>query len=293
MSLDCPYCPSERLVSSHRPQVLKIGSYFRKSDQKLLQRYICTSCKKSFSDATQSRCLHQKKRQLNSPIFQLLCSGVSQRRASRYLNINRKTIARKLVFLGLFSRELLPRTNSLFQRSQVIEFDDLETFEHSQCKPLSVTMAVEHKTRRILGFKVARMPAKGLLASVARKKYGFRKDERALARRELFSELQSLAEEKALFKSDEHPGYPKDLRKYFPHSQHKRYKSRRACAVGQGELKEGKFDPLFSLNHSFAMLRANINRLYRRSWNTTKDPKRLEDHISIYALYHNLVLIRK
>jgi hypothetical protein len=47
-------------------------------------------------------------------------------------------------------------------------------------------MAVEFKTRRILSYRVSRMPAKGLLAKMARKKYGFRKDERPKARRELF-----------------------------------------------------------------------------------------------------------
>lgn len=33
-----------------------------------------------------------------------------------------------------------------------IEFDDLETLEHTKRKPLLVTLAVEYKTRRILCF---------------------------------------------------------------------------------------------------------------------------------------------
>jgi hypothetical protein len=62
--------------------------------------------------------------------------------------------------------------------------------------------------------------------------------------------------------------------------------------VGQGELKAGGFDPLFSLNHSFAMARANMNRLFRRSWCTNKLPQRLALHFAMYALYHNLILIK-
>jgi len=61
----------------------------------------------------------------------------------------------------------------------------------------------------------------------------------------------------------------------------------RGCVAGQGELKKIGFDPLFSLNHTYAMMRANINRLFRRTWNTTKDPRKLRDHIDLYVWYHN------
>ena len=62
--------------------------------------------------------------------------------------------------------------------------------------------------------------------------------------------------------------------------------------VGQGELKKIGKDPLFSLNHTAAMLRANINRLFRRTWRTTKKPERLADHIALYVWYHNSELIQ-
>ncbi len=48
------------------------------------------------------------------------------------------------------------------------------------------------------------------------------------------------------------------------------------------ELKKKQFDPLFSVNHTFATMRAKINRLNRRTWCTTKLPERLADHIDIF-----------
>jgi len=193
--------------------------------------------------------------------------------------------------MGFWSQYYLCEERLLHPKSQVVEFDDLETFEHSKLKPLSVTMAVESKTRRILGFRVSRMPSKGLLAKKSRKKYGLIKDERKKNREELFKELRPHIEELAELKSDENPHYISSVRRYFPRAEYKRYPGRRGCVVGQGELKAGGFDPLYSLNHSFAMLRANINRLFRRTWNTTKKAERLSLHIAIYALYHNLALI--
>jgi hypothetical protein len=39
------------------------------------------------------------------------------------------------------------------------------------------------------------------------------------------------------------------------------------------------------------MLRANINRLFRRTWCTTKKPERLEQHLAVYMDFHNRVLV--
>ena len=55
-------------------------------------------------------------------------------------------------------------------------------------------------------------------------------------------------------------------------------------------MKKLVFDPLFSLNHSCAMLRANLNRLFRRTWCTSKTRQGLIDHLSLYVRFHNEVL---
>ena len=65
-----------------------------------------------------------------------------------------------------------------FSHVSHIQFDELQTIEHTKLKPLSVAMAVSTKDRRIIGFRVASMPATGHLANVSRKKYGSRPDHR-------------------------------------------------------------------------------------------------------------------
>lgn len=173
-----------------------------------------------------------------------------------------------------------------------MEFDDVETFEHSICKPLSILLAVDSK-RRILGLRVARMRAKGHLAKIARKKYGVRPDERAEKRAELFTELKEILHPSVILKSDMNPHYGPDVEAHFPEATHVTFKGRRGRVVGQGELKRGGFDPLFTLNHTAAMLRANINRLFRRTWCTTKKPEMLELHLALYAINHNFRLLKK
>jgi len=168
-----------------------------------------------------------------------------------------------------------------------IQFDDLETFEHTKCRPISILLAVESGTRRIIELDVASMPAKGLLASIALKKYGKRKDERWLKREDLFKRLKPRLARDAEIKSDQNPHYLRQIKRHFPDCVHQTFKGRKSALTAQGELKKIGFDPIFSLNHTCAMFRANINRLFRKTWCTTKRIDRLADHLFIYANFHN------
>lgn len=286
MSQYCPYC--QALAA----KVSKFGSFYRRSDRKRLQRFRCKACLRCFSQATFQKAFQQKKRQLNPVVEKLLVSCVSQRRIAFLLGVSRTTVARKLEFLALKAQLKNLKTLNHSQLS-CIQFDDLESFEHSKCKPLSVIMAVEASTRKILGFEVSSMPAKGHLSKIARKKYGPRKDERAQGRRALFNRLKPRVKKGCEIFSDQSPHYPEDVKRFFPEAFHKTTPGRRGCVVGQGELKAGGFDPLFTLNHTFAMLRDNLKRLSRRTWCTTKKAENLAKCIQIYVAYHNAKLIQK
>ena len=216
-----------------------------------------------------------------------MVANVSQREAARMLNLNRKTVVRKF-------RELAARAQVKFQDQNrkkplatEIEFDDMETFEHTKCKPVSITLAVEFKTRRILGFEVAQMPAKGKLAALSRKKYGYRRDDRARARQKLFKDLQPLVSPMAKIRSDSNPAYARDVKRFFPMAHYEQILGKRGAITGQGELKKVKWDPIFSLNHTCAMFRASLSRLIRKTWCTTKLLSQLALHLAIYAESHN------
>ena len=286
--LNCPHC---LLSESVRPKVVRRGTFWRKSDGRAIQRFRCLSCTKGFSRATIHPCYRQNKRQMNEKVRGLLSSGVSQRRIARLLRLSRTTVVRKFLFIAKHACLEMDEANRRAPPAMIVEFDDLETIEHTKLKPLSVTVAVESKTRRILGFEVSQMPANGLLARRSIKKYGPRRDQRSTGRRRLFQKIKPFIAENAELKSDENPHYPSDVARYLPECQHVTFKGQRGSTTGQGELKKVRFDPLFSLNHTCAMLRANVNRLIRKTWCTTKRADRLQAHLAIYAHYHNQRLI--
>lgn len=291
MKIKCPKCQAPFRRSNLYPKtILRRGFFYRTSDRKHVQRLFCRPCHNYFSVATLSDCYRQKKRQINSLVVRELVSVVSLRECHRKLKINRKTVDRKLIFMAARAKRKLEELNQKSIKVKVIEFDDMETFEHTKCKPLSIALAVDSKTRWILGFEVSQMPCKGLLAKTSVKKYGYRKDMRVQGRKKLFSRIKKCILPGATIKSDENPHYVNDVQIYWGPVVHKRYLGRQGAVTGQGELKKIGFDPLFSLNHTCAVLRARVSRLIRRTWNTTKKPERLAQHLALAVLHHNLNL---
>jgi transposase-like protein len=281
-------CPNPQC---HSRQFRKYGSFYRASEGKLVKRWRCNGCKLHFSSATFQKPYRQHKRRANPQIFQLLSSGVSLRRIALLLNLHRTTVARKLAFLAQVSQERQRQYQRTRPKVNQVQFDDLITLEHTKCKPLAISLAVDAPSRRILGFEVSRIPASGPLAEISRRKYGQRPNERPNGLQNLLSKIGNVLEAAASFSSDEDLLYAALVRRQYPHAVHHRYPGGRGCVTGQGELKKLRFDPLFALNHTCAMLRANINRLFRRTWCTTKKKECLEQHLAVYMDFHNRILL--
>jgi hypothetical protein len=203
---------------------------------------------------------------------------------------------RKKKFLSVQAARENLKFLSQFENAPIkeIQMDEMETFEHTKCKPLSIALVVSDEPGRkrvILGFEISVMPAKGPLAEKAREKYGFRPDLRSSGLDAVLKRVKTYVDPSCIITSDQNPNYPRIIRKNFGNSTHLAVKGRRGCIVGQGELKKIGFDPLFSLNHTCAMFRANVNRLMRKTWCTTKKIEGLREHLTIYAAYHNTKLL--
>lgn len=290
LPFSCSQALSSRTCVRCSGTLVRFGFFFRKNQR--IQRYRCKACGACISDAFFDPFYRFRIRNLANVFFHLFCSGLSQRRMSLILALNPKTVVRHFLLIANLADQHLDWENQRLQVVTEMQFDDMESFIHTKCKPVSLTLAVENKTRRILGVAVASMPAKGLLAKIARRRYGKRVDQRKQMRRALFAKLRPIVHPRARIQSDMNPHYAEDVKEFFPQAFHEVFKGRRGCVVGQGELKRGGYDPLFSLNHTAAMIRANVNRLFRRTWNTSKRMDRLELHVRLYALYHNSILIQ-
>ena len=317
-------CPNPDCQSTH---IIKKGyAPKRMSDGYKARKFLCKSCGQRFSSATSDPCFGQKKRHLNDQIDRLLASGMSRNNIARFLGIHRRTVQRRIEFLGKLCKSKNDKLLAEFPPVPEVQFDEMETFEHTKMKPLSVALAVDRATRVILGIEVSQIPANGPLAAKSVEKYGYRRDERRPAMCKMLAGLTPLLADQVHFESDKATWYPQALSAVFGSTErsldtkdanldtkdanmdtknhkselkkviqykHTTYKGRKSCITGQGELKKGKDDPLFPLNHTAAMIRYNMSRMIRRTWCTTKKVEYLIHHLNIYAYHHNLNCINE
>ena len=285
-------CPKQESIDSNH-RLRSYGTFRRRCDQRLIRRFHCRDCDCTFSEATLTLEFRQKKRAINLPLFKQLCSNTSMRRSAVLIGIARKTVDRRLIYFEKvaigFQAEMLanlPKVND-------VHFDDMESSIHTKLKPVSMPLAVEHPTRLILAIGVASMPAKGNIAELSRRKYGKRLDERPKAWSSVLATVATISRADVKITSDQHKRYPFAIKKHLPNAIHRQVPSRKAIIAGQGEVKKGGKDPLFSLNHTAAMYRANVCRLIRRTWCTSKRQDKLLSHMNIYSMWHNENILAK
>jgi len=275
----CPHCGS-RSYKKH-------GTFYRHEDARRVPRFYCKSCCKTFSRAGFSLYYRHQHRHLTEVFRALFANGCTIRGIARILHVDKGTVARRLVLLAqeAHHRESLRRAEAPV--ASHVQFDDLISFEHSKMKPLSITVISDADRWRVLGLTVAQIPASGLLAAKSREKYGKRADKSIKARDKLLKVTAQHIAPDAIVATDKHKDYPPVIKRHLPDATHVSHKALRAAVVGQGELKQTGKDPLFCINHQLAMFRANVSRLFRRSWNTTKRVDRLEDHLAIFIDDYN------
>ena len=279
-------CPKKSCKSNH---IVKNGQFFRANDSRKIQRFLCRSCGKQFSQSTGTLEFGQKKRRVNHELFKLFTAKVSIRRAAIIVGVNKNTAARKFDYLCERSNV----RNELFRRKLTqnkvthMQFDDQITKEKTKLKPLSISVAMDVNRRYILGAKVSQIPAFGHLARRSRKKYGKRYSNHREKLDELFKEIKDSISPNAIIESDEHKNYLPAVRKHFKSADYKQYKSEKGCIAGQGELKKVRHDPIFGIDHTLAILRDNISTLVRRTWCTTQDPRRLQGHLEMFICFYN------
>lgn len=283
-------CPNKSCKVFHQGVFqLKDGHFLRRDDSRKIQRYKCKICQTRYSKSTHTLEFAQKKRRFNKIIRANLASGMSMRSCAYNLNLARKTIERKFVYLAKKARvnqkELLKKWSE--NPLQEVQFDDLISSVHTKLKPISISVVVDPKSFKVLGARAAEIPAFGKIAEISRRKYGKRKNRHPKILSELLFDLKANIASEVKFKTDEHKRYSEIIASHFPRAKHKTYKGARASVVGMGELKTKRFDPLFAINHTLASFRGGMNRFFRRTWCTSKTIKHTQDHIDIFIDYYN------
>jgi transposase-like protein len=291
------FCPCDSPECRAKPgfQYQRRGTFTRACDGRQVQRFQCKGCKRTFSTQTFRVDHRLRKPALDHAVFLLLISKVTQRQSARDLKCDRDTIARRLKRFGEHCREFHQRALAQRDRSTAWQgpflLDELETYEHNRrLKPVTVPLLVHKPSHCILHVAVGTLAARKPLSPANQKKLakleaieGKRKSESRAKVAECFEVLRQVTPQSGIVAvgTDEKCTYRTLLRKTFGEQLvHERTSSKR---------KRSYWNPLFVVNHAFAMLRDNLSRLVRRTWAASKAREKLEWHLWTYVAWRNYV----
>lgn len=279
-------CPNQKCRNhlSPRPHFFTgKGRYVTAWNAQPVPRYRCKDCNVSFSSHTFLTTYRQKKPYLNHPIFYWYVSAATQRRIALNLKTNRKTVVRKFLFMaGLAKKAHESALQQGLLKTELAQFDEMETFEHTRLKPLSIALAVQGEGG-IIAAEIASMKCKGPLAEIAREKYGTRSDTRKKAAVDALTKVNLCTQGDMELRTDEKPAYAPLIKRCVPKARH--------VQVVQQEkeytIRRNNNDQLFRLNVTAAKIRHDLSRMARKVWVTTKKPERLQAHLDLYIAYIN------
>jgi transposase-like protein len=305
----CPRKECEYHINAPYGFYIKKGYFTPKWSGSPVPKYKCRKCKKGFSASTFKDIYRQHKPFLNKQIYQDLCAGKTMRRQAIHLKISRRILAKRLIWLaekvkGIHQYEL---AHGVFKKNELerFQFDEMETFISSKLKTVSVALAVvriqapelmvkkpkkiDPPKRRyrplIIDIMPAKRRAKGLIAEVSRHKYPTwineqNQGDRRNALLRILKTVSRIAPEYVAIYSDKDTSFVSVVKQVMPLAKHIRIKSRMV------DLKQ-EVDPLFFLNHTCARIRADLCRMRRKTWATSKKIENLEAHLWVYLAWNN------
>jgi len=284
------WCPNPDCVhhdSGAKGFYKKNGTYRTKHDRQRVPRYLCRGCGRSFNSRSFLSTAGQHKPEVNKPLMGLLCSGVTMRRAARLLGLARRTVEQRVRWMAGQARkahaEFLAASPVL---TSYVQFDEMETYEGSRLRQLSIALAVRPKTGQILAAEVGTMNCHGVMAKVSRAIYGHRRDTRMAACRRALANVRMVAKKSITLATDGKDSYRPPVREVLPNAVHSVHNNVRVPKM-EKPLAPPRWDPLFRLNQMIAKLRADLARLGRQTWSASKTASGLADHLAIYIAFNN------
>jgi hypothetical protein len=229
----------------------------------------------------------QKRPKLLEPIFSMVVGCMANRQIARALRCAPSTVAHHISRLGrhslLFQTTELERIGDLGE----IVIDGFESFEYSQYHPFHHNIAVEVETGYLLSHTDSPLRRKGRMTAHQKRRRA--EIERALGRPDpkaveagVHELLEVLAPktETLLIRSDDHPAYPRAMR---------RLRCRVRHIVTSSKERRDNRNPLWEVNLADLMIRHSTAAHKRETIAWAKRRQASAEKLSIFQLWRNYV----
>ena len=286
-----PFCPRPWCRHHLNPsgwRWVRFGSFSRQCHPRTIPRFRCRHCRSTFSSQSFSCTYYLKRPELLEPIFHRLLSCAGYRQIAREGRCAPTTVMGQAVRLGRHALLYLRKHRPGGRLEEPLVIDGFESFAYSQYHPLHLNSAVGAGSHFVYGLTLTELRRKGRMRAAQRRRRQFlearygRPDPRAL---ELdIAELIRLSapgDYPLTLRSDEHPAYPRALRRLRPRL------IRHECTPSL-EARTPR-NPLFPVNLFDLLLRHNSANHKRESIAFSKTHQSAFDRAALLCLWRNFV----
>jgi len=284
-----PFCPNPSCAFHRDPRgwpFKRKGFFVRRAAPHRIQRYRCSHCRRSFSSQTFAASYWLRRPSLLPVIFLRLLACSAYRQIARELRVSPTTVLRQTARLGrhclLFHEALRPKAPP----GEPLVVDGFESFEFSQYTPVHFHLAVGASSHFVYGFTDSELRRKGRMTDAQRERRALlearlgRPDPKSIER-EMAALLEVVVPPGAAveLRSDEHPAYPRALRRLPDRSfRHTVTSSRRSRTV---------HNPLFAVNLADLLIRHSSANHKRETIAFSKRRQSAAERLAILLVWRN------
>lgn len=167
----CPWpeCP-EHQRRKGRMRCSPHGSYRRRCDGRVVPRFRCGACGRTFSQQSFAFSYYLKRPELSRPIAQGLVAGSAHRQIARSLGCHHSTVTRRSRRLGRHALLLHRLALRGLQVCEPVIVDDFDSFAGSQYFPCTLPTATGSNSWFLYGFAFARERRRGRMSPLQKRR---------------------------------------------------------------------------------------------------------------------------
>jgi transposase-like protein len=284
-----PFCPRPGCVHHHDPtgwRFKRIGFYPRAFPPRRVQRYLCLTCRVSFSFQTFHTTYYLKRPDLLSTIFHRSLACSAYRQIARELRVSPSTVMRHCERLGRHCLLFQQQYRDIAPVNEPLVADGFESFEYSQYHPCHFHLVVGKESHFIHAFTDSELRRKGRMTKAQKRRR--EQLEREFGRPDPKSIEKEMAEALRLLPgtgplelhTDEHPAYRRAL---------KRLRRKVRHVVTSSKLPRTAGNPLFPVNLADLLIRHCGANHKRETIAFSKRRQGAAERLAIFQVWRNFV----
>jgi transposase-like protein len=167
----CPWpeCPEHQRRTGLLP-CLRHGAYRRRCDGRVVPRFRCLACRRTFSLQSFAFSYYLKRPELSPPIARGLVAGSAHRQIARSVGCHHSTVTRRSRRLGRHALLLHHLALQDMRLAEPVIVDDFDSYAGSQYFPCTLPTATGANSWFVYGFAFARERRRGTMSRLQKKR---------------------------------------------------------------------------------------------------------------------------